>query len=264
MAWDPIGGIFPSKQQMKDLYGEKPVVPDLADVQKKTIATNLAAIPNVEELGASINKFNFEELQKMYRESVPGFADMMQTGGRQINSMLRGELPLDVQQQIKRSSGAKSFSGGFGGSPMAGAVEAQALGLGSLDVIREGLTSAERWMSSASSRLPGLYDVSKMFFNPEDTFNRDWLAAKVEAAPDPGKRGRFDSQMALIGEVLSIYGGGAGYTGKYNANYGNGLTNSDLTMTTRTASNYVPNSYQGTNFGGWDDRTGSPSNEMMA
>ncbi len=264
MTWDPIGGIFPSKQQMKDLYGVKPVVPDLADVQKKTIATNLAAIPNIEELGASINKYNLDEIQKMLRAAIPGYDEIMQTGGRQINSMLRGELPLDVQEQIKRSSGAKSFAGGFGGSPMAGAVEAQALGLGSLDVIRKGLTSAERWMSSASNRLPALYDVSKMFFNYEDQFNRDWLAAKVEAAPDPGKRGRFDSQMALIGEVLSIYGGGAGYTGKYNANYGNGLTDSDLTRTTRTTSNYVPNSYHGTNMGGWDDSTGFPSNEMMA
>jgi len=264
MALDPIGGIFPSKQQMKDLYGVKPVVPDLADVQKKTIATNLAALPASEEVGAGINKFNFDQLQTMLKAAIPGYDEIMQTGGKQITSMLKGEVPLDVQQTIQRSRGAKSFAGGYGGSGMAGAAEAQSLGLSSLDLIREGLSSAERWTTAAASRLPALYDASKMFLNYEDVFNRDWLAAKVQAAPDPGKRGRFDSQMALIGEVLSIYGGGAGYTGKYNANYGNGLTQSDLTPTTRTTSNYVPNSYQGTNFGGWDARTGNPSNEMMA
>jgi len=264
MALDPIGGIFPSKQQMKDLYGVKPVVPDLADVQEKTIATNLAAIPKIEELGASINKFNFQQLQDMLKAAIPNYDEIMQTGGRQLSSMLRGEVPEDVQRVVQRSRGAKSFAGGYGGSGMAGAAEAEDLGLTSLGIIREGLSASERWLQAASSRLPGLYDVSKMFLNNEDQFNRDWLAAKVEAAPDPGKRGRFDSQMALIGEVLSIYGGGAGYTGKYNANYGNGLTESDLTSTTRTTSNYVPNSYQGTNFGGWDARTGYSSNEMMA
>ncbi len=264
MAWDPIGGIFPSKQQMKDLYGEKPVVPDLADVQKKTIATNLAAIPNIEELGASINKFNFKQLQDMLKEAIPGYDELMGLQSKNLIAGQKGELPEGVQRTLQRSSAAHAFSGGYGGSPAASFGEAETLGLSSLKYIQDSMTATERWMSSASSRLPGLYDVSKMFVNFEDQFNRDWLAAKVEAAPDPGKRGRFDSQMALIGEVLSIYGGGAGYTGKYNANYGNGLTNSDLTPTTRTTSNYVPNSYQGTDNGGWDARTGYPSNEMMA
>ena len=264
MAWDPIGGIFPSKQQMKDLYGVKPVVPDLADVQKKTIAANLAALPKIEEVGAGINKFDFDQLQMMLKAAIPHYDEIMGEGGSAIVDMLKGKLPKPVEEQILRKRGAASYASGFGGSQMAFAADAQSLGLASLDLIREGLSSAERWTNAAASRLPALYDVSKMFFNPEDQFNRDWLAAKVEAAPDPGKRGRFDSQMALIGEVLSIYGGGAGYTGKYNANYGNGLTASDLTQTTRTTSNYVPNSYQGTNFGGWEDRSGVPSGSMFA
>jgi hypothetical protein len=51
------------------------------------------------------------------------------------------------------------------------------------------------------------------------TFQRDLLAAKVKAAPDPIKRGRADQEMALAGMILSAYGGGAGYKG-YQSNQG--------------------------------------------
>src|SRR6185436_9073498 len=111
----------------------------LADVQKKTIATNLAALPNIEELGASINKFNFTQLQDMLKAAIPNYDEIMQTGGKQLSSMLKGEVPEDVQRLVQRSRGAKSFAGGYGGSGMAGAAEAEDLGLTSLGIIREGL-----------------------------------------------------------------------------------------------------------------------------
>jgi len=175
------------------------MMPELADIttqasQLKAIEGNIAALPKAEELASGVNKFNFDELQKMYQAAVPGYDEMMKTGGTQINSMLKGELPLDVQRSIQRSRGAKSFAGGYGGSPMAGGAEAQSLGLASLDLIREGLSSSERWLASASSRLPHLSDATSMFISPMQQYsadinerntqwNRLWAKRQLEAQP---------------------------------------------------------------------------------
>lgn len=175
-----------------------PFIPDLPEVsaqkeQRKAIAGNLEALPEATQLAGGINKFNFEQLQTMLKAAIPGYDEIMGTQSKQLTSMLKGELPQDVQESIQRSRGAKSFAGGFGGSGAAGAAEAQSLGLASLDLIREGLSSSERWLQSAASRLPQLADASAMFISPQqqisfavgernNRFNYDMYKAKVAAS----------------------------------------------------------------------------------
>lgn len=178
------------------------LIPDLPEVnaqaeQRKAIAGNLEALPEATQLAAGLNKFNFEQLQSMLKMAIPGYDEIMGTGSKQIASMLKGDLPQDVQEMIQRSRGARSFAGGYGGSGMAGAAEAKDIGLGSLDIIREGFSHAERWIQSA--RLPQLADVSAMFRSPEkqiadayternNRFNYDFLKAKQAAMPTGTER----------------------------------------------------------------------------
>jgi hypothetical protein len=179
-------------------------IPDLPTInaqteQQRAIQGNLDATPQATQLAGQINKFNFDELQKMYQASVPGFDEMMKTGGEQVNSFLKGELPADVQRTIQRSRGARSFAGGYGGSAMAGGAEAESLGLTSLDLIREGLSASERWLQSAASRLPHMADATSMFISPaqqiavstserNSRFNYDFLKAKQAAMPTGAER----------------------------------------------------------------------------
>ncbi len=80
-------------------------------------------------------------------------------------------------------------------------------------------------LGAFSRNLFPTFDYTTMFFSPAQmldhaysTFQRDLLAAKSAAAPDPAARGRADQEMALLGMILSAYGGGAGYTGsKYGS-----------------------------------------------
>jgi hypothetical protein len=173
-------------------------IPDLPEIsaqteQKKAIAGNIAALPEATQLAAGINKFNFQQLQDMLKAAIPNYDEIMQTGGRQLSSMLRGEVPEDVQRVVQRSRGAKSFAGGYGGSGMAGAAEAEDLGLTSLGIIREGLSASERWLQAASSRLPRLADATSMFISPQqqigfaveernNRFNYNLYKAKVAAS----------------------------------------------------------------------------------
>lgn len=212
-----------------------PLIPDLPTIdvqteQNKAIAGNIAALPQANLLASGVNKFNFDELQKMYQAAVPGYQEMLDTGGKQINSMLKGELPPDVQRTIERSSGAKSFAGGYGGSGMAGAASAESVGLSSLSLIREGLSVSERWLQSAASRLPHLADSTSMFISPaqqisvdaeerKNQFNYQMMRAKYAASPnamDNAITGLTDwvegilASAATMGVSGAMGGGGSG------------------------------------------------------
>jgi len=225
-------------------------IPDLPEIsaqteQKKAIAGNIAALPESIQLAAGINKFNFQQLQDMLKAAIPNYDEIMQTGGKQISSMLRGELPEDVQRTIQRSRGAKSFAGGYGGSGVAVSAEAESLGLASLDLIREGLSSSERWLQAASSRLPRLADATSMFISPQqqigfaveernNRFNYDLYKAKVAASGS-----RAENAFTGLTDWLENIGASAatmgisGAMGGSGSMMGGGLTAQDMTPATR-------------------------------
>src|SRR5678815_3120526 len=203
-------------------------IPDLPEIsaqteQKKAIAGNIAALPEATQLAAGISKFNFQQLQDMLKAAIPNYDEIMQTGGKQISSMLRGEVPEDVQRVVQRSRGAKSFAGGYGGSGMAGAAEAEDLGLTSLGIIREGLSASERWLQAASSRLPRLADATSMFISPQqqigfaveernNRFNYDLYKAKVAASGsrlEHGLAGLTDWVEGTLASAATMGLGGA-------------------------------------------------------
>jgi hypothetical protein len=96
------------------------------------------------------------------------------------------------------------------------------LGIDQLKVTEAGLAANERWMAMADKLAGPLFDFTKMFPTPQEEMQTDWQKNLIAAAPDPVARGESDAWNQLIGEVLSIYGGGAGYTGTYKPNYGGG------------------------------------------
>jgi len=228
-------------------------IPDLPEIsaqteQKKAISGNIAALPEATQLAAGINKFNFQQLQDMLKAAIPGYDEIMQTGSKQITSLLKGELPEDVQRQIQRSRGARSFAGGYGGSGVAGAAEAESLGLASLDLIREGLSSSERWLQSASSRLPRLADATSMFISPQqqigfaveernNRFNYNLYKAKVAASGsrlEHGLAGLTDWVEGTLASAATMgLGGALGGGGGMTSMMGGGLTAQDMTPATR-------------------------------
>lgn len=225
----------------EEIWGSKPIVPELGESQQTAINANIAALPSIQELGAGVNTFNQEQLLTMLRKAIPGYDDIVKKAGENLNAGLRGEIPQDVADAIKRNAAVKSLYGGFGGSGMADSLQARDLGLTSLQITDRALGSAAQWMNAQKAiAVPGLFDVSSMFITPQQQFERDFAKAKIDAAPDPTARGIFDSEMSWIGMILSIYGGGAGYTGTYRPNYSENLD-------------------RGSGDGGWGDDNGGSS-----
>lgn len=216
--------------------GDKPVVPDFPTVNTsdeigKALSANLANFGSASNLASKTNKFNFDEIQKMLRESIPQYDEMMKSGSSVIASELKGEIPADVAAQITRSGAVKALTGGFAGSGMHGNLLAKDLGLGSLEIMNRGIGAAERWIASARSTIPQ-FNVASMFISPaqqiavtsannENTFRRQWLSNRIDAMPDPtmaaiGRGIEIESQQiaqlasSALGSVGGMMGGGGG------------------------------------------------------
>lgn len=213
-------------------FGSKPQVPGLpairpGEVQGETITENLAALPEAEKLAGAVNVARRREGRRALDASVPGARGILEKGTQQIASMIRGEIPDDVSQQVQQFANERAFSGGFGGSGLARNLTARDLGLTSLNLTQSGISSAQQWISGAMqlSQPGGFFDVSSMFFTPSERlsfeereraaqFNRNLLFEQVKAAPDPATAAlgreidRFFNTAASTGMMAA--GGGMG------------------------------------------------------
>lgn len=120
-----------------------------------------------------INKFNFKEALKYYNKIQPNFSANQALIGQNANSMARGELPADVQDQIARSAAQRGIQGGFGfGSQGAsggalGNLNLRNLGLTSLDLSKYGTNLAMQANMQAKQLLPNLSGLQDFFLNPQ-------------------------------------------------------------------------------------------------
>jgi hypothetical protein len=217
----------------EEIYGKKPIVPDyptLEKAQQDAANNNKNILPDAQEIAAKVNTFNQGELERMLKEAIPGLDSLQAGASASLNSMVRGELPPDVAALIERKSAESAVSGGFSGSGFHRNLTARDLGLTSLQLTQQGLSSAERWIAAARQyQVAPMSDVTAMFVSPaqqfasaEGKFQRDLYAAQIEAAPNPAARGAWQDEMEMIGMILSIYGGGGGYKGLSGGGNNNG------------------------------------------
>lgn len=214
------------------VFGRKPEVAgfkptDLGVESKRAVNSNLS---------------NYDDIAKLLERILPGYGEMVKTGSRNTQSLLRGEIPQDVQDSLKRSSAFRSFQGGYSGSPMSRALTARDFGRTSLDLMESGNNSAQRWMQmtqgsaspyivtapaqAAQTERNNLYEqaVSQFKFN-------------VASAPDPGAAGQFNLQTALGSQAMSFgLGSAAGAMGG----------GSKATPATTTANTSYPYNWWGT------------------
>lgn len=209
------------------LLSEKPKVPeypliDFGAEQNAATQENLRALPGLEKLASRVNEFSSSEMLKGLETMFPGYSSILAKGTEILKSQMRGEIPEDVQRQIGRTSAERSRAGGYAGSDFAGNLQARDLGLTSLDIINQSLSTAERWMQEAAQRTPQ-FNFTSMFVTPQQRiavkvqenqakFQRDWVANQIAALPEPWEQALINlaDNIEEIGQsVLSAYAGGA-------------------------------------------------------
>lgn len=211
------------------IFGSKPEVPsyvpvDAAQEQLNAIQGNQAALPAASRLASGVNTFNQAELDRLYELALPGYDSIRDSLGANYSQLARGQIPQDLQDSIGRSGAARSLAGGFGGTGMARNLVARDLGLTSLDLMGFATNATQRWLAGATAPR---FDVSSMFFSPAQRlghavnernfeFNRDWMEAQIDAAPDPVTVGLWNTGWSVVNSVLSAYTGTATNFGMVN------------------------------------------------
>lgn len=102
----------------------------------------------------AVNQSNMQQLQQMLGQALPGYQGMVNQATTNTQSLLAGNVPTDVQQQIQRSSAFQTLqSGAFAGSAPTGAVTARDLGLTSLNLQQQGFNQMQGLVSTARNYL---------------------------------------------------------------------------------------------------------------
>jgi hypothetical protein len=130
---------------------------DIPGMARQGIQFGLSAAPD-------INQLNMMQLQTLLNQALPGYQGMvsgLQGGamnllqGPTTQSLLAGNVPADVQNQIRRSAAYQSLIGGTAGAGTgtAGAITARDLGLTSLDLMQRGVGMETAGFGQASNLL---------------------------------------------------------------------------------------------------------------
>lgn len=196
LAIDAAGG-------KRDVFGSRPgvadyVPTDLGAEAKKATAANIANMPEIEAL-----------LEKI----LPGYTAMRDQGSKNTQSLLRGEIPQDVQDKVRRNSAFQSLIGGYGGSGMSKSLTARDLGLTSLDLMGKGENSAQRWAGLTEGAVSPFSVTAKE--QADQTMRNNLYRQATEqfkynvlASPEPGAAGLFNT-IGVIGGTAASFGMGS-------------------------------------------------------
>jgi hypothetical protein len=225
------------------LVGTKPSVPQLPQLNLqaeagKAIAGNLANLPAAETLIGQTNQFNRDQITQMLQATIPGYSNIASTASGNIESMLQGNIPKDVQDAIARADAASALTGGYAGTGASRNLVARDLGLTSLNLTQQGLSSAESWTKTMQSLYePSMINVSSMFVSPMQQyqtdneqnmqqFQRQWMQNQINAMPAPWA----EDLKQFVYRAMAAYSGTSVGNNPYSTpgSFGGGLNTSSF------------------------------------
>jgi hypothetical protein len=174
--------------------------------------------PDIARLESERNTVNQGELDRMLEASVPGYRASQTQRSANAASMLRGELPPDVQEAISRSTAGRALEGGFAGSGAGRNLVARDLGRTSLDLMREGDDRFTGILGSTPRAGMANYDIAPqdlMGLRGKERDQKIGLRANAIGAPGAtavwgqGTQQMGKSLMELAGSVAGAAGGAA-------------------------------------------------------
>lgn len=123
-----------------------------ADAGNQAINWNMGQTENFQGLASSFNKGAVEDRMDMLKTISPQWENQRDIADKSNMAMMKGEVPLDVQQQMARSSAYNSFNAGYSGSPSGRqGTLARDLGLTSLGLVQQGQSNAQDWLKTTSA-----------------------------------------------------------------------------------------------------------------
>jgi hypothetical protein len=201
-----------------------------------------------------INQFQQQQLQMLLTNAMPGwqnffsglqgtFGQMNEIWGQMrpnVTSMLAGQVPQDVQDQIRRNAAFTSLMGGSAGAGTGatGAITARDLGLTSLDLTEKGQAMASNLLTSGGNLLTsgtGLLGFARNYLMPQPVnpmsllplsdliSGAEWSKSAVFQANEAAYTAKANAAAADIGAPSQGLGGTiGGITGGLQSLFGQG------------------------------------------
>lgn len=188
-------------------YGTVPQVPDPSQTQLTTILNDLKNLGNLGNLTTDLNSLIAKNAALPYQMNLPNYNAMTGQSSGNILSLLKGQVPQDVANQLAQLGAERGVATGSIGSPNSNTALMRALGLTSLGLQQQG----EGDLTAAINRTPTgkQFDPSSFLISPEFGTEMQYLANLLRAAPDP--------RQAAEANLLNTLGGlGAGLGNRNN------------------------------------------------
>lgn len=216
-------GWLEDDESLAEIFGRKPVTPEYPTsegILSELLATNKKLLPEAQDQASKIQAFNQEALLKSLREVLG--PEALETN-KDIGELFRkrivegdfGELPALSFDK----SAARSLAGGYGGgtSGMERSLKARDLGLLQYEETNRNIGAFQQWTAATRNTFAApLFSLENFQVSipqqmqlAEGKFSRDVLAANIRAAPNPGERGRFETNLAIASAAAQFFGGGA-------------------------------------------------------
>jgi hypothetical protein len=140
---------------------------DATQAGNQAINWNMSQAGNFQSLASTFNKGAVEDRMDMLGTISPQWERQRDSADKANMAMMKGEVPLDVQQQMARTSAYKSFNAGYSGSPSGRqGTLARDLGLTSLGLVQQGQSNAQDWLKTTSAiAMPSQVSASDIMGN---------------------------------------------------------------------------------------------------
>lgn len=144
-----------------EFYKNNPMYEDIGGVAHlKSGAYGATGVPGGDVANAT-NTFMAGQARQQYEANLPDYANLTAKRSANTGSLLRGEVPQDVQNQIINTGAERGVATGSPGSPNANAAWLRALGLTSLGLQQTG--SQNLTQSIADTPVAQLYNPASAF-----------------------------------------------------------------------------------------------------
>lgn len=210
-------------------YGGIPQVPSYTDTTRQALDAFTQNQQTIQSLTDQLNAFNLAQQTRQFEAGFPGYQGAAAQSASNIGSMLRGQVPKDVQDLLQQQAAERGISLGIPGSQMQDYNFLRSLGLTSLGMQQQG----EQELTGALARMPrvGLFDPTRYMVTPEQAQQAQWQANLMNAAPIPAAAAAANMAAAQTG----LRGGAGAYPG-----YSYGTPTSPRTTPTTPARTLAP------------------------
>lgn len=206
--------------------GRKPRQPDLEELDLSNVMGQSLEDywtqydpENLDRMSAATNQLN-KSFQDRIQDLYGNFESDFDLASATTTDFLKGEIPQDVQDQVRRNAAMQSISGGFGtSSGMGRNLVARDFGLTSLDLMGQGFNRIGQQFNLANAynpfnettfinqqaTVPQLYG---QFAQAEMYNNSIRNQEEITAAAASGREGIVAPILAAVGSAVGGYFGG--------------------------------------------------------